>query len=170
LLQIADDYRKYRTLDNCSRFPFENYLKRLKKMVCKFERSLNQVVKRYDEFLTFTEPKISLSSNNEIVFKKLHDDGPLVEQCSGPQFKIMIMSNFEINTISSSNCYIGFKSKENKLNIFKIENITKNVLVVKCFDKIELFFFKPINSLTLSIVSGGYAHRDTGQIPVGPPL
>jgi hypothetical protein len=120
-------------------------------MVHKFKRPLKQV-KSYDEFFTFTEVKISLSSNNEIVFKKLHDEGPLVEQNSGPQFKTMIMSYFKINTISSSNCYIGFKSKENKLNIFKIENITKNVLVVKCFDKIEIFFVKPINSLTLGIV------------------
>jgi len=151
LLHITDDYRKYGTLDNCSCFPFENYLKCLKKMVRKFEKPLEQVVKRYDEFLTFTEPKISLSSNNEIVFKKLHDEGPLVEQCSGPQFKIMIMNNFKINTTSSSNCYIGFKSKENKLNICKVENITKNVLVIKYFDKVEPFFVKPINSLTLGI-------------------
>jgi len=59
------------------------------------------------------------------------------------------ISNFKINTTSSSNCYIGFKSKENKLNICKVENITKNVLVIKYFDKIEPFFVKPINSLTL---------------------
>lgn len=153
LLHIVDDYRKYGSLDNCSCFPFENYLKSLKKMVRKFEKPLEQVVNRYEEFLTFTEPKIS-SLNKEIVFKKPHNDGPLVEHCSGPQFKIMIMNNFKININSSSNCYIGFKCRE-KLNICKVENISskssKNVLIVKCFNTIDSFFVKPINSLTLGI-------------------
>jgi len=124
-------------------------------MVRKFEKPLEQVVKRYEEFLTFTEPKITSLDNREIVFKKPHNDGPLVdEHCSGPQFKIMIINHLKININSSSNCYIGFKCGE-KLNNCKVENISnknsKNVLIVKCFDKIEPFFVKPINSLTLGI-------------------
>jgi len=71
-------------------------------MVRKFEKPLETVVKRYEEFLTFTEPIITSLDNKEIVFKKPHNDGPLVEHCSGPQFKIMIINNLKININSSS--------------------------------------------------------------------
>lgn len=154
LLHIVDDYRKYGTLDNCSCFPFENFMKCLKKMVRKFDKPLEQVVKRYEELLAFTEPKVILTSNLDVSFKKLHDKGPLIDHCSGPQFEIIIMNNFKINTMSNSDCYISFKYQD-KLNICKVENIccqySKKVLIVKCFDEIVPFFQKPLDSLQLGI-------------------
>ncbi|KAL4142850.1 hypothetical protein QTP88_005264 [Uroleucon formosanum] len=36
-------------LDNSSTFPFENYMKDLKRMLCKHDKPLQQVVKRYEE-------------------------------------------------------------------------------------------------------------------------
>jgi len=122
LLHIVDDYRKYGSLDKCSCFPFENYLKSFKKMVRKFEKPLEQVVKRYEEFLTFTEPKITSLDNKEIVFKKPHNDGPLVEHCSGPQFKIMIINNLKINIILVLTVILDLNVERNyifvKLKIF----------------------------------------------------
>jgi len=56
LLHITDDYKKYGALDQCSCFPFENYLQFLKKMVRKYEKPLEQVINRYHEFLTFSNP------------------------------------------------------------------------------------------------------------------
>ncbi|KAF0705638.1 Uncharacterized protein FWK35_00038752, partial [Aphis craccivora] len=49
LLHLADDYDKFGNLDNCSAFPFENYMKTLKKMIRKHEKPLQQVVRRYEE-------------------------------------------------------------------------------------------------------------------------
>lgn len=40
LLHIVDDYRKFGHLDKCSCFPFENYMRILKKMVRKHEKPL----------------------------------------------------------------------------------------------------------------------------------
>jgi len=40
LLHIVDDYAQYGALDNCSCFPFENFLQFLKKMVRKFDKPL----------------------------------------------------------------------------------------------------------------------------------
>jgi len=44
LVHLADDYRNYGSLDNCSCFPFENFMKFLKVMVRKHEKPLEQVV------------------------------------------------------------------------------------------------------------------------------
>lgn len=44
LLHLADDYKEYGPLDNCSCFPFENYIKNLKRMLRKNDKSLQQVV------------------------------------------------------------------------------------------------------------------------------
>lgn len=49
LLHLTEDYKKYGPLDNCSTFPFENYMKNLKKMLRKHDKPLQQVVKRYEE-------------------------------------------------------------------------------------------------------------------------
>jgi hypothetical protein len=56
LLHITDDYNQYGSLDNCSCFPFENYLQFFKKMVRKSEKPLEQVINRYNEYLIFSEP------------------------------------------------------------------------------------------------------------------
>jgi len=153
LLHIVDDYVQYGALDNCSCFPFENFLQFLKKMVRKFEKPLEQVIKRYNEYLTFSEFKDSTSKQN-IEFRKPHNEGPLIDKCTGPEFKCVIIDNFKIDTKSIANCYIGFV-KDNQLNICKVENICKNdhesVLIVKFFGSVEPFFVKPINSIKLQI-------------------
>lgn len=49
LLHLADDYDQFGQLDNCSAFPFENYMKTLKGMIRKHEKPLQQVIRRYEE-------------------------------------------------------------------------------------------------------------------------
>lgn len=49
VLHLCDDYVKYGALDACSTFPFENYMKQLKKMLRKHEKPLQQVIRRYKE-------------------------------------------------------------------------------------------------------------------------
>jgi len=158
LIHIIDDYKKFGSLDKCSCFPFENYMKFLKKMVRKHEKPLEQVINRYQEFITFNKPLVNNNSN--VSFKKEHSNGPLTEHYTGPQFQILIKNNLKINTKSGSDVYIGFK-EQNKLSIFKILNIChdprsgKNVLLSKSFTQVEPFFDKPINSLKLGIAKVG---------------
>lgn len=121
LLHIVDDYNQYGSLDNCSCFPFENYLQFLKKMVWKFEKPLEQVINRYNEYLSFSEPKDSFSEiKSNIEMKKPHNEGPLINHCTGPQFKCIIVNHFKINTKSIVDCYIGF-IKDEKLHICKVK-------------------------------------------------
>lgn len=67
LLHIVDDFRKYGCLDNCSSFPFEKNLLKLKKMVRKSEKPLEQVINRYTEYLTFCASNIFPKSQNKII-------------------------------------------------------------------------------------------------------
>jgi len=70
LLHITDDYRKLKSLEECSCFPFENFMKVLKKMLRKHEKPLEQIIKRYHESLIFNKPDIQDKSKNEIIYKK----------------------------------------------------------------------------------------------------
>lgn len=58
LIHLVDDYKQYGPLDNCSAFPFENYMKVLKNMLRQPNKPLEQVVKRFSECDNF-----NLSSN-----------------------------------------------------------------------------------------------------------
>ncbi|KAF0748558.1 Uncharacterized protein FWK35_00020988 [Aphis craccivora] len=49
LSHITDDYKKFGLLDNIAAFPFENYLKQLKKMIRKHDKPLQQIIKRLNE-------------------------------------------------------------------------------------------------------------------------
>jgi len=158
LLHIVDDYRKFGPLDRCSCFPFENYMKFLKKMIRKHEKPLEQVIKRYEEISEFCKPTL-IKSNNQIHIMKEHHDGPIVEHCTGwSQFKCIMINNLKIVTTSNSDCYIGYEL-QGKLIICKIYNICKKsnnnneniMFIVKVFKKIEMFFDKPINSFKLGI-------------------
>jgi hypothetical protein len=155
LIHLADDYRKYSSLDNFSCFPFENFMKFLKKLVRKHEKPLEQVINRYElEFKMFHEPFVTNVSN--VIFKKDYCRGPLTEHYSNPQFQIIYKKNLKINIKFLSDVFIGFK-KENKLCIFKIFNICyvphvgKHVFLCKSFSQVEPFFIQPINSLKLGI-------------------
>jgi hypothetical protein len=49
LLHLVDDYDRFGSLDNCSTFSFENYMKVLKSMIRKPDKPLEQVIIRYNE-------------------------------------------------------------------------------------------------------------------------
>lgn len=153
LLHIVDDYKKFGPLDDSSCFPFENYMKSLKKMVCKHQKPLEQVIKRYQEFLEFSNKPII--SNCSIEYKKPHNNGPILSNITS-QFQIVIINNIKIKTNSITDCFIGF-SKEGTLHINKVLNICCNhktgihFFVAKLFKNIEPLYDKPINSVKLGV-------------------
>ncbi|CAI6372829.1 unnamed protein product [Macrosiphum euphorbiae] len=158
LLHIVDDYKQFGPLDELSSFPFENYMKSLKKMVRKHKKPLEQVIKRYQELLEFSnKPPISnLLPHNSIEYKKPHNNGPILGNVTS-QFQIVIVNyDVKIKTNSITDCFIGF-SKEGILHIYKVLNICcnhitgLNFFVAKEFNNIEPFYDKPINSLKLGV-------------------
>lgn len=69
LLHIVDDYVKFGSLDNCSCFPFENYMKILKQMIRKHDKPLQQIIKRYDEIYVNDKIKFGNHDNNTFTVK-----------------------------------------------------------------------------------------------------
>ena len=49
MIHLASEAHHYGGLDKCSSSPFENYMQKLKKMVCSGKNSLSQLVKRLNE-------------------------------------------------------------------------------------------------------------------------
>lgn len=129
-------------------------------MVRKHEKPLEQVIIRYEEFLTFSESKLnSTSLNSDIIYKNPHNNGPLLQHFTTIQYQLIIKNGIKINLKSKSDCYIGFE-KDKKLCIFKVLNICqdsisgRNIFLSKQFNTIFCFFEKPINSLKLGIAIG----------------
>lgn len=157
LLHLIDDYKQFGPLDNCSCFPYENFMQLLKKMVRSNAKPLQQVVKRYEELNVFGRLTINNSKNSEF-FKNIHSAGPLGEGCSSPQYTIFSKNNFTIKIKSLSDCYVGYYDAT-KVQIMKVLNIcyhpesNSNVFVVQIFNTVKPFYVTPINSLKLGIAS-----------------
>ncbi|KAF0730382.1 Uncharacterized protein FWK35_00030189 [Aphis craccivora] len=76
LIHISDDYKQFGPLDNIAAFPFENYLKQLKRMALTSNEQTSIEVKISDKNLINCEE-----------LKHKHTDGPLLENIEGSQYK-----------------------------------------------------------------------------------
>lgn len=75
-------------------------------MVRKFEKPLEQVVNRYHEFLTFSNPYKDFLNNKSVVeFKRLHYKGPLINNFTGQQYECILINDFKINIKSTADLY-----------------------------------------------------------------
>jgi len=144
-------------------------------MVRSNAKPLQQVIKRYEEFILFSKLAINDIQYTQDVFKHLHFDGPLNNDCTSPQYKIVYKKNYTIKIKSSSDCFIGFYDDNKKLIIMKVVNICyhpesgKNVFLGHIFKNLEPFYTKPINSLKLGIAivsnsSNSYSICDIDKI------
>jgi len=145
LLHLVDDYKNFGPLDNISCFPFENFMKYLKKKVRKQEKPLQQVVKRYhEEAVNKQIKKIYI----EINLKHQHSNGPLLNDLTDPQYRTIYLKRFVIKTKRASDSYI--LTKEDNVvqvnNIATERNTNYTVLIGKMFKVKKPFFNQPIDS------------------------
>ena len=71
LLYLPSNFRQFKSLDQCSAFPFENYMQQLKKLVRSGKSPLAQIVKRLDKINKCT---IKTTTKNSI--KKVSTKNP----------------------------------------------------------------------------------------------
>lgn len=151
LLHLCDDYAKFGPLDQCSTFPFENYMGVLKNMIRKPHKPLEQIVNRYNE-------KTSVPKPIDINQDKFHLSGP---HCNGPklesttrysQFKVLKSKNAIIKSHIEADSYLLTSNKK----VVKVFNIIQTehsdiLLICKQFKHYKLLFNKPIKSSLLDI-------------------
>ncbi|CAI6370581.1 unnamed protein product [Macrosiphum euphorbiae] len=150
LTHICDDYINFGPLDQCSTFPFENYMGTLKRMLRKPDKPLEQIINRYNEMASIpcnTEKK-------DFYFSGLHNKGPLLDSAAiYSQFTTYKCNRFTLKTHIEADSYV--LTKDN--NIVKVFNIiqagNENEAIIICKQFINPFplFKKPIESTYLNI-------------------
>ncbi|XP_025422739.1 uncharacterized protein LOC112692323 [Sipha flava] len=154
LLHLCDDYYLFGPLDNCLAFGFENYMKKIKSNLRKNEKPLEQIVNRYYE--KYEKCVINNSSNkplmdNQPVSKHLHDNGPLVDNLTGPQYYTLMFKSLTIKIKKESDSFILTKNGE----VVKCMNFVQKdgiiMLIKKKFNILLPYFEDPINSTIIDI-------------------
>lgn len=163
LIHLFDDYMNYGSLDSVSCFKFENYMGQLKKMVRKYDKPLQQVVRRFEEKFNPTSDsttqidKLKNQNDSPQNFQLLHNDGPLINGTSSPQYKILLLDKIKIKIHFASDSYVGLKMENSVFKIIKIVNICysqdlkKYVLLGRQFEKMDSFFSQPFKSDAIGI-------------------
>jgi len=152
LLHIADDYINFGSLDNISSFPFENFMKSLKKMIRKSDKPLQQIIKRkyeQNEHNNFQHNYIK----TEITLKKEHSNGPLLDDLTSLQYRNVHFKNMKIKTMSTADRFVLTKDNNimEVLNVGHTMNTNEVVLIGKLYlIKIPLYE-EPISSTILDI-------------------
>jgi len=163
LIHLSQDVRKYESLDTFSAFPFENYLKILKRMLRKYEKPLSQLNNRMYEYSTrHARNKIKSCTVKPLLLKPNGKNLPLKCTNSHKQIKF---KNFILTTKSQNNCcylkdgsvlcikYIGFKDEI-------------PIILGKKYTDLRSIAIYPCNSQNMSIhMSNGQTH-DLEIIPV----
>jgi len=156
LVHLADDVKRYRSLDCFSSFPFENELKNLKQLARKAGNPLAQCVRRLTEQRRFSSSKCSKKMGSA------HCVQPTVEHNSGPvpdgfevgvvQYRKLNFGNFTVNVKRSpSDCCVSI----NNLGPVIIVNVLSqsNTLYVVCrqFKNLTDVFVYPLPSSRIGI-------------------
>lgn len=105
LCHLSTDVEIHGPLDTFSAFPFENYLGKLKKLVKKPNKPLQQICRRIAEINSFIYKEVD---QNDISYHLEHDNGPLpVNFFHGRQYKKIHYKNtvFSIFTYSQCDAY-----------------------------------------------------------------
>ncbi|KAB0790335.1 hypothetical protein PPYR_15329 [Photinus pyralis] len=134
LLHLVDDTNRFGPLDNFSAFPFENYMKTLKRMVRKTHQPLQQVVRRSQEswHSRNTAPDTGEEQNSRN------------EECSVRTLEWIIKTN-------NADCYFELESGEigKAKCIFFQQN--KKIVTANFFKTKQSFYTVPLDSSALGI-------------------
>lgn len=148
LTHLADDVRKFGTLDTFSSFRYENYLKRIKHFLRKAERPLQQIHNRLTELehcLLFQKEHLKIGVHGT------HDAGPILPGINSPQYSTFSRADFTLSIYKPNNCCALSDG-----SIVIIENIattTANDLCIigRKFIGLSNLYTEPCNSSLLGI-------------------
>ncbi|XP_076670003.1 uncharacterized protein LOC143369665 isoform X1 [Andrena cerasifolii] len=153
LLHICDDIKNFGALDNYSAFHFENFLGKLKKVLRKAEKPLQQLAKRYGE-MQYAGVSRSLTKSGEIIMKENHENGPIVSFFHNKnitQYKKMQNDTLYLNCNNDGNNCVMLKN-EIAVSILNIIKTGKDIYIVgHKFNIMKNLYKKPCPSSFLQI-------------------
>lgn len=146
------DVLNHGPLDSFSAFKFENFLQKLKRMIRKGDKPIQQVAKRYEELKQSQSQEQSPQTWRDYL-SGLHCSGPLPAGCFNPQYSSFFdpIRSIKIN-LSNANCCC----KLNDDSIIQVENIAhsaekKLVFVGRKFLDVKDLYSIPCPSSLLGI-------------------
>jgi len=132
LLNLTEDYKRYGPLDNCSTFPFENYMKNLKRMLRKHDKPLQQVVKRYEEQCPSNTNDQNETKNKLNLTSKKPDCYILTKEGDVVKIDSIIKSNDNNLEAITGRMYLikddllETPLQSSKIDIFLVKNLSEN--------------------------------------------
>lgn len=158
LIYLVQDVKKFGPLDNFSSFKYENFLQTLKKLLRKYDKPLQQIVRRYMEY---EKNKIEENLTTEeienftIDLKSIHSSGPLIHACCNPQYRIIRKANMILRTdvIADNCCALVDGTIILIKNIIRNKDLNTNVIIGQKFLHKEDFYNTPCPSSLLKIFS-----------------
>lgn len=154
LIHLSNDVRNHGCLDDISAFPFENKLQKLKNLIRKSGRPLQQIVNRLGEFeKAKSNESILLNCNGGVTDYKLsnpNSDGPLGSLIFGKQFKSLKTKKIYFSSSKPENTVYLFENDD----VFCIDNILQSdeniQLIGRRFLKKEDIYKYPLPSSCIS--------------------
>jgi len=138
------------SLDCISCFPYENYLRHVKRSVRSSNRPFQQVINRLSEMENFPTNK---APKTKVLCQKEHTMGPVVDgyECC-VQYTTVETSEFVLNISDRDNCII---TKTGCVGIVKnvLSHLSEIFFVVCLFSRVTALFEYPLLSSELDIYS-----------------
>ncbi|KAE8739396.1 hypothetical protein FOCC_FOCC015109 [Frankliniella occidentalis] len=104
LIHLVDDCRVHGSVDKFSAFVFENFYQKLKKMIRKGDKPLQQLCRRYEEQKLKKQASIKKPTVG-LQFSGVHNDGPLPPWCANPQYlRMQSGSEHKLSLSQANNC------------------------------------------------------------------
>ncbi|XP_026466750.1 uncharacterized protein LOC113370294 [Ctenocephalides felis] len=167
ILHLANDARSFGTLDSFSAFKFENYMQVLKKYIRKSEKPLQQIYKRYFEVKEhFIGKDVRPVAMSRVCEKSMHFEGPLIEYCGNPQYKVVYCSDFTFNINEKSDSFCALRNGKivNIINVAFCTKLNQLVIIGKEFKVKEDLYDHPCKSSLI----GEYMLSETSDLLTWP--
>jgi hypothetical protein len=150
-IALKISYKKFGCLDSFSAFPFENYMQKIKKLIRKYDKPLQQLHRRIEEMQLPCHTFSVRTSVGKLDEKSRHFDGPLCGQ-SGAQYKILNIISGEVKVDSKSD---GFLYTDDGIVVF-VRNVVltlenKIIVVAQAMEKKRDLFMRPCKSSVFNI-------------------
>lgn len=162
IIHLVEDVKEFGTLECFSAFPFENFLRKLKALIRKSEKPLQQLYNRYCEMKNLS-PQIPETESQKCREQRCHTNGPLVMGCRNPQYLRYYCDDFMLSTQIPDNCCQIDDDIVEISNFATMKNVG-TVVIGKKFSVKEDLFKNPCSSSSLDI----YRVKDLSNFQVWP--